>query len=61
MVLRYFSDPHAALVIMDASIKNNIATSISHIHSANRPLIKTVHHASFVMSTEAKLLLSDAV
>ena len=61
MVLRYFSDPHAALVIMDASIKNNIATSISHIHSANHPLIKTVHHASFVMSTEAKLLLSDAV
>jgi len=55
MVLRYSSDPHAALVIMDASIKNNIATSISHIHSANCPLIKTVHHASFVMSMEAEL------
>ena len=55
MVLRYSSDPHAALIIMDASIKNDIATSISHIHSANRPLIKTVHHASFVTSTEAEL------
>ena len=55
MVLRYSSDPYTALVIMDASIKNDIATSISHIHLANHPLIKTVHHASFVMSMEAEL------
>ena len=40
---------------MDASIKNDIATSISHIHLANCPLIKTVHHASFVTSMEAEL------
>ena len=44
-----------ALVITDASIKNDIAMSISHIHSANHPLIKTVHHASFVTSSEAEL------
>jgi len=55
MVLRYSSDPHAAIVITDASIKNDIATSISHIHLANHPLTKTVHHASFVTSTEAEL------
>ena len=55
MVLRYSSDHHTALVITDASIKNDVATSISHIHSANRPLVKTVHHASFVTTTEAKL------
>ena len=55
MVLCYSSDPHASLVITDASIKNDIATSISHIHLANCSLIKTVHHASFVTSTEAKL------
>jgi len=55
MVLRYSSDPHTAIVITDASIKNNIATSISHIHSANRLLTKTVHHASFVTSMEAEL------
>ena len=42
-------------MITDASIKNNIATSISHIHSANQLLIKTVHHASFVTTTEAEL------
>ena len=35
MVLCNSSSPHTALVITDASIKTNIATSISHIHSAN--------------------------
>ena len=55
MVLCFSSTPCSAIVIMDASIKNNIATSISHIHVANQPLIKTVHHASFVTSTEAEL------
>jgi len=55
MVLRNSSDPNTALVITNASIKNDIATSISHIHSANCPLIKTVHHASFVTSSEAEL------
>ena len=55
MVLRNSSLPNSALVITDASIKNIIATSISHIHSANWPLIKTVHHTSFVTSMEAEL------
>jgi len=35
MVLRCSSDSQTALVIMDTSIKNDIATSISHIHSYN--------------------------
>ena len=48
-------DLNTALVITDASIKNDIAISISHIYSANRPLIETVHHASFVTSSEAEL------
>ena len=55
MVLHNSSSPHIALVITDASIKNNIATSISHIYIANRPLTKMVHHASFVTTTEAEL------
>ena len=44
-----------AIITSDASIKNNIATSISHMHISNQPLIKTLHHAVFVTSTEAKL------
>ena len=35
MVLRCSSDPLSALVVTDANIKNDIATSISHIHSFN--------------------------
>ena len=28
---------------------------ISHTHISNQPLIKTIHHAAFVTSTEAKM------
>jgi len=55
MVLQTSSSPHTALVITDVSIKNDIAISISHIHSMNSPLTKTVHYALFVTSTEAEL------
>jgi len=55
MVLQTSSSPYTALVITDASIKNDIATSVLHIHSMNSPLTKTVHHTSFVTSTEAEL------
>ena len=37
------------------SIKNNIATFISHIHISNQPLIKTLHHTTFITSIEAKM------
>ena len=56
MAILHSSDPHTALVITDASIKNDIAMSVAHIHVANRPLVKTVHHASFVTTTEAELV-----
>ena len=55
IVLRISSSPSTALVITNASIKNDIATSILHIHSANHPLIKTVYHAMFVTSMEVEL------
>ena len=46
-----------ALIISDAGIKNNIATSITHIHVYDRPIIKTIHHVANVTSTEAKLFV----
>jgi len=55
MVLRISSSPNTTLIITDASIKNDIATLILHIHQANRPLIKTVYHAVFVTSLEVEL------
>ena len=55
MVLQNSSSHHTALIITDVSIKNDIATSILHIHIENHPLTKTVHHAAFVTSMEAEL------
>ena len=45
----------SALVVTDASIKDNITTLIAHVHQANSPLIKTVHHTVFVTSSKAEL------
>ena len=53
--LQSSSLPHTAIVISDASIKNNIAISISHIHICDHLLIKMVHHATFITSTKAEL------
>ena len=55
ITLQSSSSPNSAIVITDASIKNDIATSISHIHIHNHPLIKTVYHAAYITSTEAEL------
>ena len=44
-----------AIVVSNASIKNDIATLVSHIHICDQPLVKMVHHAAFVTSTEAEL------
>ena len=57
MVLESSSSTSTAIVVLDASIKNDIATSISHMHIANHLLIKTLHHAAFVTTTEAELFI----
>jgi len=49
------SDSSYALVISDASIKNNIATSIAYIHVHNKPIIKNIYHIINVTSMEAEL------
>ena len=49
------TDLHSIIVISDASIRNNVATSILHIHSYNRLIIKMIHHAINITSTEAEL------
>ena len=49
------ADPKTAVIILDASIKNNITIFISHIHTYNSPVIKTIHYVINVTSTEAEL------
>ena len=55
IVLRALSNPISTIVVSNANIKNHIATSISHIHSFNKPVIKTIHRAINVTTTKAEL------
>ena len=55
MVIELSNSPSTTIVVMNASIKNNIATSILHIHIANKPIIKILHHIVHVTSTETEL------
>jgi len=49
------SNSSVAIIVSDASIKNNVATSIAHIHVFDKPLMKTIHYAIHVTSTEVEL------
>jgi len=55
IALRALSNPSSTIIVSDASIMNHIATLISHIHSFNKPIIKTIHKAINVTTTAAEL------
>jgi len=55
MVLESSSSSSTTIIASDASIKNNVATLILHTHMYNRLIIKMIHHAVHVTSTEAEL------
>ena len=42
------------LMIADASVKNNVTSSIVHIHVFNKPVVKTLHCTINVTSSEAE-------
>jgi len=55
IAIKSLSDPSYALVVSDTSIKNNVATFISHIYVHDKPVIKIIHYAVNVTTIEAKL------
>ena len=55
MTIQSSMSPHTAIVVSDASIKNDITTSVLYIYIHDQSLVKMVHHAAFVTSTEAEL------
>jgi len=55
MVLKNSSSPFVTIIVSDTSIKNNVTTSIAHIHVFNKPLMKTIHHTIHVTSTKVEL------
>ena len=55
VVLNTLMDSHSTIIVSDMSIKNNVVTLIAHIHSYNLPVIKMIHYATNIISTEAEL------
>ena len=51
----FSEDSLSALVITNASIKFDVATSIAHIHIHDKPVVKILHHVVNITSIEAKL------
>ena len=54
ITLQVSTDLHSVVVVLDASIKNHITTSIAHIHVYDSPVIKMIHHTVNVMSTKSR-------
>ena len=54
LAIKLSNTPSNILVVIDASIKNNVAFSIAHIHIYNKPIIKTLHHAINIISSKAE-------
>ena len=55
IALTFSSDPSITLMVSDTSIKNQVTTSISHIHVHNKYVIKTIHYVVNITTTEAEL------
>jgi len=55
IVFNALTDPKIAIIISDMSIKNQVTTSIAHVHVYDSPIIKTIHHTVNIISTEAEL------
>ena len=55
ITLQASANPQSAIVVSDASIKNQVATLIAHIHIHDNPVIKMIHHAINITTTEAEL------
>ena len=54
ITFKALSNSSSTIVVSDTSIKNHVATSISYIHFYNKPVIKILHKAINVTTTEAK-------
>ena len=57
LVIVFSKNPLYALIVTDASIRNNMATSVAHIYIYDRPVVKILHYTVNVTNTEAKLFI----
>jgi len=54
LAIEFSNSPTNALMVTDTSIKNNVTSSIAHIHVHNKPVVKTLHYMVNVMTSEAE-------
>ena len=57
LILHILADSKTIVVVSDISIKNKVTMSIAHIHVYDSSVVKTIHHAINVISTEVKLFV----
>ena len=57
IVFNASTDPKIAIVILDMSIKNQVAIFIAHVHIDDSPIIKTIYYAVNITFTEAELFV----
>jgi len=57
ITLTLLLDLSIALVISDTSIKNQVTTSMAHIHCQDKQVIKIIHHVINITTTEAELFV----
>ena len=55
LILCTLSNPQLVIVVTDMSIQSQVTTLVFHVHCHDRPIIKTLHYAVNVMTTEAEL------
>ena len=55
MAISSLENPTHALIIINTSVKNNVATSITHVHIHDKPIVKILHHIVNFNIIEAKL------
>jgi len=57
LIFQMSADLKTAVIVLDVSTKNQMATSIPYIYVHNNPVIKTLHHVINITSTEVKLFV----
>lgn len=55
ITLQTSANSQSVIIVLDSSIKNQVATSIAHIHVYNSLVIKMIYHAINVITTKVKL------
>jgi len=57
LIFQVLADSKTAVIVLDTSIKNQVATLIAHIHVHNNPVIKTLYHVINITSTKTELFV----